>query len=150
MLRLPADCRSFIIFYYLTGCRSNSHFDYNAFSQCRDWLYMVMLFLLQLTQLSSQLSTKISTIKNLQISYIYNENRTTFTTFSLVTSPTLVPRVTHFRLSAVDTCTRRVPIFVFARAQIYYRGQLYYIGQLYYRGQWCVLTFLTTINQCAT
>ena len=103
LLRLPADCRSFIIFYYLTGCRSNSHFDYNAFSNCRSysiptsanmllsiprmalrWLYIVMLFLLQLTQLSSQLSTKISTIKNLQISYIYNENRTTFATFSLV------------------------------------------------------------------
>ena len=35
------------------------------------WLYMTMLFLLQLTQLSSQLSTKISTIKNFQINYIY-------------------------------------------------------------------------------
>ena len=35
------------------------------------WLYMVMLFFLQLTQLSLQLSTKISTIKNFQISYIY-------------------------------------------------------------------------------
>ena len=86
---------------------SNSHFDYNTFSHCRwysiptsanmflsipaRWLSMVMLSLLQLTQLSSQLSTKISTIKNFQISYIYNENRTTFATFSLVTSPAHVP-----------------------------------------------------------
>ena len=96
-------------FYYLTGCLSNCHFDYNTSHTVVDiqfppvnmllsipqmaprWLYMVMFFLLQLTQLSSQLSTKISTIKNFQISYIYNENRTTFATFSLVTSPTLVP-----------------------------------------------------------
>ena len=86
---------------------SNSHFDYNTFSHCRwysiptsanmflsippRWLSMVMLSLLQLTQLSSQLSTKISAIKNFQISYIYNENRTTFATFNLVTSPTHVP-----------------------------------------------------------
>ena len=34
---------------------------------------------------------KISTIKNFQMSYIYNENRRTFATFSLVTSPTLAP-----------------------------------------------------------
>ena len=40
-----------------------------------------------------QLSTKISRIKHFQISYIYNENRTTFATFSSVTSPTLVPSV---------------------------------------------------------
>ena len=85
---------------------SNSHFDYNTFSHCRwysiptsanmflsippRWLSMVMLSLLQLTQLSSQLSTKKSTIKNFLISYIYNENRTTFATFSLVTSLVLV------------------------------------------------------------
>ena len=56
------------------------------------WLYMVMFFLLQLTQLSSQLSTKISTIKNFQISYMYNENRTTFATFA----NTCTERVTHF------------------------------------------------------
>ena len=54
-------------------------------------IYGDRLFLLQLTRLSSQFSTKISTIKDFQISYIYNENRTTFATFSLVTSPTLVP-----------------------------------------------------------
>ena len=80
---------------------SNSHFDYNTFSHCRwysiptsanmflsippRWLSMVMLSLLQLTQLSSQLTTKISTIKNFQISYIYKENRKTFATL-----PTLV------------------------------------------------------------
>ena len=34
---------------------------------------------------------KISTNENFEMSYIYNENRTTFGTFSLVTSPTLVP-----------------------------------------------------------
>ena len=92
--------------YYLTSCLSNSHFDYKLSHTVVDiqfpclqiccyrsprWLYMVMLFLLQLTQLSPQLSTKISTIKNFQISYIYNENCTTFATFNLVTSPTLVP-----------------------------------------------------------
>ena len=74
----------------VSGWRSYSHFDYNTFSHCRwysiptsanmflsipqmspRWLYMVMLFLLQLTQLSSQISTKISTIKNFQISYSY-------------------------------------------------------------------------------
>ena len=38
-----------------------------------------------------QLLTRISTIKHFQISYIYNENRTTFATFSLVTSSTVVP-----------------------------------------------------------
>ena len=38
-----------------------------------------------------QLPTKISTIKHFQISYIYNENRTTFATFSLLTSPTVLP-----------------------------------------------------------
>ena len=75
-------------------------------------LYMVMLFLLQLIQLSSQLSKNISTIKIFQISYIYNENRTTFATFSLVTSPTLVPSEQHISDSpAADTCTPRVPIF---------------------------------------
>ena len=45
------------------------------------WLYMVMLFLLQLHCNSTFvtiviLSTKISTIKNFQISYIFNENCT--------------------------------------------------------------------------
>ena len=113
-------CFWWLCYYYLTGCRSNSHFDYNTFSHCRwysiptsanmflsiprmapRWLYMVMLFLLQLTQLSSQ------------ISYIYNENRTTFATFSRVTSPTLVLSEQHISDSlAVDTCTPRVPIFI--------------------------------------
>ena len=39
------------------------------------WLYMVMLFLLQLTQLSSQLSTKISTIKKFQIYQLYIQRK---------------------------------------------------------------------------
>ena len=75
-----------LCYYYLAGCRSNSHsVDYNTFSHCRwysiptsanmflsiprmapRWLYMVTLFLLELTQLSSQLSTKICTIKYFQ------------------------------------------------------------------------------------
>ena len=62
------------------------------------WLYMVMLFLLQLTQLSSQLSTKISTTNNFQINYIYNENRTTFATW-MYNANTCTERVTHFRLT---------------------------------------------------
>ena len=68
------------------------------------WLYMVMLFfLLQLTQLPSQLSTKISaTIKNSQISYIYTTK----------IANTCTERVTHFGDSlAVDTCTPGVHIF---------------------------------------
>ena len=94
-------CFWWLCYYYLTGCRSNTHFDYNTFSHFRRysiptsanmflsipprWLYMVMLFLLQRTQLSSQLSRKISIIKNFEsqlyihvqwkshnISYFYN------------------------------------------------------------------------------
>ena len=61
--------------YNHSGCRSNGHFDYHILAHCRwysiptsanmflsiprmalRWLYMVMLFLLQQTQLSSQLS----------------------------------------------------------------------------------------------
>ena len=90
---LPLDKRTAgFACYNFPGCWSNSYFDYNTFSHCRwysiptpanmflsiprmapCWLYMVMFFLLQLTELSLQLSTKISTIKNFQISYtIYN------------------------------------------------------------------------------
>ena len=59
-----------------------------------------------------QLLTKISTIKHFQISYIYNENHTTFARFSLVTSPTVVPSEWHiFDSLTVDTCTPGVPIF---------------------------------------
>ena len=59
-------CFRWLCYYYLTGCRSNSHFDYNTFSHSRlysiptsgnmflsmrpRWLYIVMLFLLQIIQ----------------------------------------------------------------------------------------------------
>ena len=68
-------CFWWLCCYHLTCWRSNGHFDYNTSSHCRwysiltsanmflsiprmalRWLYMVMLFLLQLTQLSSHLS----------------------------------------------------------------------------------------------
>ena len=62
--------------------------------------YVVMLFFLQLTRLSSQLSTKISTIKNFQISYTLYIQRKSHT-----------ERLLHLVLLHRDTCTERVTHF---------------------------------------
>ena len=65
------------------------------------WLYMVMLFLLQLTQLSSQLSTKISTIKNFQSAIcIQRKSHNVCYIQSCYIADTCTERVTHFGLSS--------------------------------------------------
>ena len=97
-------CFRWLCYYYLTGCLSNSHFDYNTFSHRRlysiptsgnmflsippRWLYMVMLFFLQLTQLL----TKISTIKHFQISEMLK--------VKCYIADSCTERVTHFRFSS--------------------------------------------------
>ena len=105
--------------YYLTGSRSNSHFDYNTFSHCRwysiptsanmflstphppRWLYMAMLFLLQLTQLPSQLSTKnIHNKKFPNQLYIQRKSHNVCYIQSCYIAGTCTQRVTHFRLSS--------------------------------------------------
>ena len=65
------------------------------------WLYMVMLFLLQLTQLSSQLSTKISTIKEFPNQlYIQRKSHSVCYVQSCYIADTCTERVTHFRFSS--------------------------------------------------
>ena len=66
------------------------------------WLYMVMVFLSLLTQLSSQLSKKISTIKNFQISSIAIQRKSHNVCYiqSCYIADTCTQRVTHFGLSS--------------------------------------------------
>ena len=91
----------------------NSHLCKYVLIDPPRWLYVVMLFLLQLTQLSLQLSTKISTIKNFQISYIYNEN--------CYIQPCYI----------ADTCTERVTNFPLSSGRHMHAWRAYFFRRLW-------------------
>ena len=136
-------CSWWLCYYHLTGCRSNGHFDYNSFSHSPT-VVDIQFPPLQISSYRSPpegpsfiiygnalhfttnstfdtiviCQQKISTTKNFLISKIYNENRTTFATFNLVTSSTLVQSEQHIS-DSVDTWTPGVRIFYSLREYHY-------------------------------
>ena len=94
----------------------NHHYHYQETDPSHNhWLYMIMLFLLQLTQLSSQLSTKISTIKYFQINYIYIQRKSHNVCYiqSCYIADTCTERVTHFGLSSCRHMHARMACLLF-------------------------------------